>query len=330
MVGPIVMPPPKPTHTPPMVPPEAPPPSETIERIRALYEATPLLVALYDPSDRMRYANAACRAAHYLAPGEELTWEEMVRRNHAARRGVIIATADFEAWIASARSRRGKLAYRTFETDLYDGRWLLVTETVDAGGWMLTIAVDVTAFRTEDRAIRQARDRAISASFTDELTGVANRRFVTARAEDMMAPAGPGGSLCVIDLDNFKYINDAYGHQTGDDILCAFAAAMATALRRSDCFGRVGGEEFVLVLPATGVAEAAEIVEGMLALIRASRPLPHVPAFTYTFSAGIAPARPGATYAEVYGHADRALYAAKLAGRDRIHLAEEGVRPHKE
>lgn len=296
--------------------------TDPITRIVALYEATPLLVALYDPADRMRYANAACRAAQFIAAGEVLTWEEMVRRNHAARRGVIISAPDFEAWIASARSRRGKHAYRTFETDFYDGRWMLVAETVDGDGWMLTIATDVTAFRTDERAIRQARDRAISASFTDDLTGVSNRRFVTARAQDMMEPGGPGGSLCVLDLDNFKYINDAYGHQTGDRVLLDFATRIGRQVRRSDCFGRVGGEEFVLVLPGTPAREAVPIIEGMLDLIRHSRPMASSPAFSYTCSAGIAQSRPGDTFTDLYARADRALYAAKLAGRDRVVVGE--------
>ncbi|QRG04819.1 GGDEF domain-containing protein [Xanthobacter dioxanivorans] len=294
--------------------------TELLDHTRALYEITPLLVALYDPSDRMRYANAACRAAHFIAEGETPTWEEMVRRNHAARRGVVITTADFDAWVVSTRSRRGKVPYRTFETGFYDGRWVLVTETVAENGWMLTIAVDVTAFRSDERAVRQDRDRAISASHTDELTSVSNRRFVAARAADMLAAGGPGGCLCVLDLDNFKYINDRYGHQAGDCILRDFAVRIVGQVRRSDCFGRVGGEEFVLVLPATGVVEAELIVERMLAAVRLSRPQPEHPAFAYTFSAGIAQARAGDTFADIYGRADRALYLAKLDGRNRVRI----------
>lgn len=296
--------------------------TELLDQTRALYEVTPLLVALYDPQDRLRYANAACRAAHFIDEDETPTWEEMVRRNHAVGRGVVITTSDFDAWVVSTRSRRGKVPYRTFETSFHDGRWVLVTETVGPDGWMLTVAVDVTDFRREERVVRQDRDRAISASHTDELTGVSNRRFVTARAADMLAAEGPGGCLCVLDLDNFKYINDGYGHQVGDLILRDFATRVMGAARRLDCFGRVGGEEFVLVLPATDASQARAIVEHMLGVVRGSRPHPDYPELAYSFSAGIAPARAGDTFASIYGRADRALYAAKLAGRDRVHLAE--------
>ncbi|MFS8039241.1 GGDEF domain-containing protein [Xanthobacter sp. AM11] len=290
------------------------------DHLSTLYETTPVLVAAYDGFDRLRYANAAFRAAFFLEPGEAPTWAEIMRRNHAARRGTVIAAADFETWLVSTAARRGKVPYRAFETDLHDGRWLMMTESVSPNGWMLCIASDITAFRPDERTVRQARDLAIRAAHTDDLTGVSNRRFVTARVDDMLAPAGPGGCLCVLDLDNFKYINDCHGHQAGDLILRDFATRILGQVRRSDCFGRVGGEEFVLVLPATTMAEAGLIVERMLALVHLARPLPQRPDFTYAFSAGISTARPGDTFTELFARADRALYAAKMAGRNRIHL----------
>ncbi|MFG1222739.1 sensor domain-containing diguanylate cyclase [Xanthobacter wiegelii] len=291
-----------------------------LTRIRALYEATPLLVGLYDPTDRLRYANPALRATFGIPEGDLPTWEELVRRSHAAGTGIIITAPDFETWLASAKSRRGKVRFRSFESDLRDGRWLLVNETLDADGWMLTVGVDVTSFRVDTRDIRQARDHALRAAHTDELTGVANRRFAIHRANEMMAPDGPGGALCVIDLDNFKRVNDRFGHQTGDDLLRAYCALMAAAIGRADCFGRVGGEEFMLVLPQTDLAAAERRVCDLLARVRASRPLPALPDFTYTFSAGLTFTPPGDTFSEAYGRADRALYLAKLAGRDRVML----------
>lgn len=81
----------------------------------------------------------------------------------------------------SAQSRRGKLPYRAFEMDLYDGRWFWMTETVQQDGWMLCVASDVTELRQGYRTLRQDRDLAVRASQTDELTGTANRRFVFAK-----------------------------------------------------------------------------------------------------------------------------------------------------
>lgn len=301
--------------------------NDILEHLRQLEQSTPVLVALFDPSDRLRHANEAFRAAMFIAEGEDITWEEMVRRNYHAGRGTVIETQDIDAWIIVHRSRRGKERHKVFEVDFHDGRWLLVTQVVSADGWMLAHAVDVTAFRPDERAMRLARDRALYASYTDDLTGVANRRFVSARVADMLAPEGPGGAFCLIDLDQFKGINDRFGHQTGDLILRDFAARMVREVRRSDCFGRVGGEEFVLAMPATPACAARAIVERALDVVRLARPLMGAPDFSYSFSAGIAESRPGDTFADLYGRADRALYAAKMNGRNRVQVEQEQPPP---
>lgn len=299
---------------------------EVLENLFGMYERTPVLVAAYDRFDRLRCANQAFRSAYFIGPEETPFWSDLMRRNFHAHRGTVIRATDFEAWLISTQSRRGKTGFRAFETDLVDGRWLWMTETVQSDGWMLCIASDITGLRADERSVRQDRDFAIKASHTDELTGVANRRFVMARIDDMLRRRDPGGGvlgcLGVLDIDRFKSINDRYGHQAGDVILRDFAKRIHDLVRRSDCFGRVGGEEFVLVLPRTSIEEAALIVERMLVAVRSSRPLKERTEFSYTFSAGITACEPGDTAANLYARADRALYAAKVAGRNRIHLAD--------
>ncbi|WP_353646660.1 GGDEF domain-containing protein [Mesorhizobium sp. WSM2239] len=302
---------------------------EVLRTLFEMYERTPVLVAAYDGFDRLRYANQAFRSAYFLGPQETPFWSDLMRRNFHARRGTVIRTADFETWLISTQSRRGKTAFRAFETDLVDGRWLWMTETVQSDGWMLCIASDITELRTDERTVRQDRDFAIKASHTDELTNVANRRFVMARIDDMLqrpAKEGELGCLGVLDIDRFKSINDRYGHQTGDLVLRDFARRILDLVRRSDCFGRVGGEEFVLVLPDTSIEEAALILERMLAVIRSSKPLPDRPDFSYTFSAGIAAGGPADIAANLYARADKALYSAKMAGRNRVELADSAPR----
>ena len=138
-------------------------------------------------------------------------------------RGTVISVPDFEAWVVSAQSRRGKMPFSAFETDLVDGRWLWMTETVDRSGWMLCIANDITHLRADERTLRQDRDFALKASQTDELTGISNRRYMMAQLEAMIRsqPAGGpvNGCISILDIDFFKGINDLYGHQTGDEIL---------------------------------------------------------------------------------------------------------------
>ena len=296
------------------------------ESLAKLYENTLVLVAAYDAFDRLRYANAAFRQAFFVEPNEEPLWSEIIRRNFNLRRGTIINATDFDAWLIATQSRRGKRGYRAFETDLHDGRWLWMTETVDEEGWMLCIASDVTALRPDERAVRQDRDFALKASVTDELTGIGNRRFVTARIEELLAseqaPGRPIGALALIDLDHFKVVNDRFGHATGDAVLRDFAHRILAQIRRTDIFARFGGEEFVLVLPETVVEQAALIIERMMSCIRAARPIAERPDFSYSFSAGLTEIEAFDTPASLFARADAALYGAKLAGRDRIEVQE--------
>lgn len=300
---------------------------EISANLSKLYENTPVLVAAYDAFDRLRYANRAFRSAFFIEPGEEPFWSELMRRNRAAGRGTIIREPNFDSWLVSAKSRRGKQPFRAFETDLADGRWLWMTETVQPNGWMLCIASDITEIRAEERAVRQDRDFAIKASYTDELTGIANRRYVMGRVDEMTRTSiqhGIVGCVAILDIDNFKQINDRFGHATGDLVLRDFALRIQEDVRRTDCFGRIGGEEFALVLPDTQLDEALLILDRMLAIIRMAAPMPEQPSFKYTFSAGVAEWMAAETATDIYARADRALYAAKLAGRDRI--AADGLR----
>ncbi|MBX5298378.1 sensor domain-containing diguanylate cyclase [Rhizobium sp. NLR12b] len=296
---------------------------ETIEQLLHLTAQTETLVAVYDGDDRLRYANSAFRSAYFIEPEETPLWPDLMRRNFDLGRGTVIRTDNFEEWLRSTQSRRGKIGYRAFETDLSDGRWLWMTEAVQKNGWMLCIASDITRLRAHGRTVRQDRDQAIKASYTDELTGVANRRFVMARVEDMLEAArhGSSGCLAVFDIDNFKRINDRLGHHAGDLVLRDFAHRIHQNVRRNDCFGRVGGEEFLLVMPATGPEDALAMVERMLTVIRFSRPLPDSPDFSYTCSAGIAGCVPTDSVSELYRRADQALYDAKMSGRDRVRAA---------
>jgi len=294
------------------------------ERLAELQEDSAVLIAMYDQEDRLRYANAAFRSTYAIEPDETPLWSELMRRNTRAGQGTIIRTADFETWLVSAQSRRGKLPFRAFETDVVDGRWFWMTETVQKDGWMLCIASDITHLKQSERDVRQDRDFALRASQTDELTSISNRRFMMAALESLIArqcSANAGvGCICIIDLDFFKRINDIYGHQFGDDVLIDFSRRVQPVIRRRDSFGRIGGEEFMLILPDTTLAQAELIIERIIGMVRGACPVPTVPSFSYTCSAGLAELRPGETAREVYARADEALYNAKQSGRDRLKI----------
>ncbi len=293
-----------------------------IERVIALQDMTPVFIALYDTDDRLRHANRAFRQAFNLSDDAFPTWAEIIRANYNDRKGLIITTTDFEAWFLSAQSRRGKLPFRGLELDMHDGRWIWMTETVQDDGWMLCVGNDITALRQNQRSLRQDRDIALRAAQTDELTGTANRRFVFTKLgvqiENVQKGIESSFGLCVMDIDFFKSINDRFGHQGGDTVLRDFVKIAHSTIRRSDTFGRVGGEEFVLIMPRTILSECIGIVERLLEKVRTSCPFPGATDFSYSCSAGLSLFRCGESASELYQRADRALYEAKQRGRARV------------
>ena len=302
---------------------------ESMLQAARLVEASGMLVALFDQEDRLRFANHAFRSAWFIGENENPLWAELMRRNFYAARGTIIKAADFENWLLSTPARRGKSGFRAFETDLHDGRWLWMTETTQPNGWMLCVASDITAIRSDERTLRQDRDFALKAAQTDELTGLPSRRFVMEKlgefVSDRSGPAVPVGCLAILDIDNFKRINDRFGHIIGDAVLKDFATTLQKLVRKIDVLGRVGGEEFVLILPNISPEDAKEIVHRMLLAVRGSRPLPGQMDFSYTFSAGIAQAVRGDDTNDLYRRADLALYAAKMKGRNQIGIDPIGA-----
>jgi len=164
--------------------------TEAMLQMAQLMEAAGVMIAVYDHDDRLRFANRAFRDAWLVADNEQPLWSELMRRNFHARHGTVVATADFEGWLLSTLARRGKTGFRAFETDLHDGRWLWMTETMQANGWMFCVASDVTSIRSDQRTLRQDRDSAIKASQTDDLTGIPSRRFVMAKLEELVRHYG--------------------------------------------------------------------------------------------------------------------------------------------
>lgn len=295
--------------------------SALVEHFARLYEHSPLHVVLYDPQDMVRYANPAHCADFGMARDVVWSWSDMMRHSFMNTVGAAIKTDNIEAWLVSARARRGKLPFRTFETDLHNGRWMYITETMDEQGWMLSVGFDITALRATDRSLRQARDGALRAAQVDTLTGVSSRAHVLEqldlRLSQLRSTQQPCG-LVLLDLDYFKKINDTYGHTAGDEVLQRFSRLVVGTLGRNDGFGRIGGEEFLLLYPMATPAELEAKVQAILELVRESSPLPEVPRFHHTCSAGLVMLDPALSAIENMRNADRALYAAKGAGRDRL------------
>jgi len=157
---------------------------------------------------------------------------------------------------------------------------------------------------------------------TDALTGADNRHQFFAqggvevqRAKRYEQPL----AMLMLDIDYFKSINDTYGHAAGDQVLKALSGAVSSLLRSSDIFGRLGGEEFAVILPQTGMEEGAEVAERLRATLAGLEVLVGDDRIAFTVSMGVTLARAeDKTVEEVLNRADEALYKAKRMGRNRV------------
>jgi len=156
----------------------------------------------------------------------------------------------------------------------------------------------------------------------DSMTGALTRRGFFAEVEREFRRAGRydrPSTLVVIDVDHFKSINDRYGHPAGDAVLVSIANSCMATMRRSDIFGRIGGEEFGLLLPETDAEEAREAAERIRQMVESTIVQVGGVEVRTTVSLGVAP-RPAATetVAAWFGETDIALYEAKQFGRNRV------------
>ncbi|UCU99352.1 diguanylate cyclase [Acidovorax radicis] len=202
--------------------------------------------------------------------------------------------------------------------------WVLISMVpieYDGEPCTLTTVVDITERKTMEDALRKA-------ATTDVLTGIANRRHFMDRTEAELARARRHGrplALAMFDIDHFKRVNDQYGHAVGDEVLRAVARVCVEAMRQHDMVGRVGGEEFALLMPDTGMHSAVALLERLRISLRSLRvPLPAesgAEEVGITASFGVSALQPADTLDALLARADDALYAAKRQGRDQVQVA---------
>ncbi|WP_062467000.1 GGDEF domain-containing protein [Demequina maris] len=165
---------------------------------------------------------------------------------------------------------------------------------------------------------RRLADRAAYLANTDPLTGLANRRPVMARLEELAAADGRTYAVAIADLDRFKQLNDDYGHACGDRVLAALGDRLRGQVRVTDQLGRWGGEEFIVVLADTSLADAAVMMERMRRIVGESPVACGDHTHRVTVSVGVSEGIADRASHRVVKRADDALYDAKLAGRDRV------------
>lgn len=185
--------------------------------------------------------------------------------------------------------------------------------------------------------IVMAHDRLLAdiegVAYRDYLTGAASRlAFLQALSGKLGRPAlgAPALTLLLLDLDHFKAINDTHGHAAGDLALVHFAALAKACLRRGDTLGRLGGEEFAILLPQATPADAIALDARLRQALDRSPALHGQTPLRHGFSSGLAAAEPGDTADRLMARADAALYRAKHGGRGRLERAVASTQTHLE
>jgi diguanylate cyclase (GGDEF)-like protein/PAS domain S-box-containing protein len=305
-------------------------------RLAELIEHLGAGILVEDDRRKIRLANATfCRLLELQATPTHLAGR------HGEAFGCEIAKlardpAEFELRLAELRARRAET--RRERLALSDGRTLerdfvpLESHGEPRGQmWVyrdVTNRVEAEKFNHEQNSrLEESNGRLAALASTDALTGLPNRRSLHERLVDALRQSGKDGrsvSLSLLDVDRFKDFNDRFGHPAGDEVLRALAGLFRQVVRIGDVAARFGGEEFAILMPRTGRAEALRVAERCRhALERAA--WPHRPV---TASFGVATVTSSTTDEDAAAHvliaaADSALYRSKAAGRNRVTHAED-------
>lgn len=312
---------------------------EQIKREHALLlesiEVTTNPFAVYDSQDRLIAWNQAYESVHALgfaklrdkANGRRLHYADLVR----ALAEETMEPDKVEEYVEQrvAHHRRGD----GIGMDLfYPGvGWFRVTKFRTRSGSIATFGIDINENKQREAELEQEIRRRMALeeqlraqANTDPLTGLANRAAFLERGDSEFIRArrfGDDLAVMMMDADHFKQVNDVHGHGAGDEVLRRLARTAAGTVRNVDLVGRLGGEEFAIILVRTRAHEAAACAERIRASIAALQFDGPTGPFRITASFGVTQAMADdASFAAVLNRADKALYQAKHGGRNRVVL----------
>ena len=280
---------------------------------RSILEASPDYAVVLDKAGRITFC--------HRPPGRSATGETILGTNWL---DLLPSESRTEA-IRSVKAARGGGTARLTVKHLVDSRhrWfdLAISSVADGSGRVLVVARDITHQKSsEERALWMANH--------DALTGLPNR-VVLQNALDGLKDdpnSAAGCALLVLDIDNFKHINDSLGHDAGDALLCAFAERLVRAVRPGDLIARLGGDEFAIILKMTSEHEVEVAAARIFTELR--QPFLHDGRLidcNASIGACLYP-RDGAERSELMKAADIALYSAKAAGRGQLKIYENAMR----
>jgi diguanylate cyclase (GGDEF)-like protein/PAS domain S-box-containing protein len=276
------------------------------KRARRFFELSHDMLCTMDEEGRCREANGAWKQHLGYTP-EDLRGVRLLDFTHPAdhERALAEAAGLFEVGASAGLETRVRAKDGSWH-------WLRTSSTFARDeGLVYARSTDVTELKRVEGEREQLLGEVQDLARHDALTGLPNRRVLSELLpREMTRARRPRSPLCVaiVDIDHFKVYNDTYGHLAGDEVLRACARAWDESLRGEDTIVRFGGEEFLVLLPDTEMAQACEVVERL----RGATPCEQ------TCSAGLAEWDFVESVDELLARADRALYLAKAGGRNQL------------
>lgn len=280
--------------------------------------------AVFTPKDKVIYCNDTLEDLFCFTRGQAIgkTFPELILNAYQQKAGINVNTdkESIHTWIANAQDKRRKRKLRLFEIDLVDGRWMLVSEQVDKNGYLFLQAKNITRQKILESQLSQNVDELNTIAMTDELTQIANRRSFIKHIKSNLDKAGDSVpyALIVIDIDDFKLINDQHGHAFGDTALKEVANIFKRTLRPYDVVGRIGGEEFAIFLYDVDFNKSKFIANRVVENV-ANEVIVHQEITIKTsISAGLIWSDKKKAFEELYVKADELLYQSKTTGKNKL------------
>jgi diguanylate cyclase (GGDEF)-like protein len=281
-------------------------------------ESLPNGFVLYDKNDRLvicneRYREIYAESAPYIVPGA--SFEEIIRKG--VENGQYLEAVGREEAFIAERLYNHQNPGEPIEQHLPGDRWLTVQERRTSEGGLVGFRIDITTLKRQERELARL-------AWTDSLTDAMNRhRFMELAGKEIDRAKRHGSqmSLLLLDADHFKHVNDKYGHAAGDVVLKGLVERWIKSLRSHDVLGRIGGEEFGILLPEVDLHNATSTAD------RLRKEIAELP-FAFeghllrvTVSIGVATLAAGDDLPALMRRADLALYRAKEAGRDGVNAS---------